>query len=130
MSTTPQQVDTLMEKESSMAIVNASKWPSTQPITNLTKHALLQKLVVEEVIRKRDDHILSFRKGLDILDFIGVIQHFPEQCKQLFVFSETLLTAAKLRGLIGTPRPEGCKQQQVYDWFCSYLDEREYSYGK
>lgn len=129
MSTT-QQVNNLIERESSMAIINASKWPSTQPITNLTKHSLLQKLVVEEVIKKRDDHILSLRKGLEVLGFVAVMQRFPKQCEQLFVYGERLLTAAKLRGLIGTPRPQGSKQRQAYDFFSSYIDDREYTYGK
>ena len=130
MSATSEQINNLLEKESSMAIINASKWPSTQPISTLTKHSFLQKLLVQEVIRKRDDHILSFRKGLDVLDFVRVMQSFPEQYKQLFVYRPTLLTAAQLWGLIETPRPQESKQQQAVEWFKSYLDDREYSYGE
>ena len=130
MSTTPQQVDNLIEKEGSVAIINSSKWPSTKAITNLTKHSFLQNLLVEEVIRKRDDNILSFRRGLDMLDFVSVVQRFPKQCRELFIYEETFLTAAKLQCLITTRRPEEKKQRQAYDFFFTYLEDRQYSYGE
>ena len=60
----------------------------------------------------------------------SVMQSFPEQYKQLFVYRPTLLTAAQLWGLIEMPRPQESKQQQAVEWFKTYLDDQEYSYGE
>lgn len=118
-----------MTSDSSMAIVNSSKWPSTQCITMASKHSLCQYLIADELIGKRLQSIRAFRSGLSIGNLLPVVARFPQQCRALFVHSKTPLTAAKLLSLIGTRTPRNLRHREVFDWFADYICERESSTG-
>ena len=57
-----------------MSIINSSGWPVTQQITLANKTALLQGLIFDEVIAKRQDHIAAFQKGLENLKVMALIR--------------------------------------------------------
>ena len=66
------------------------------------KMELVQSLIIEEIIRKRDINIRAFRKGLFIL---GFCQDHPCLTKQLFVYRKEELIANKFLALLEPGSP-------------------------
>ena len=61
---TEADIDEVLDNPSSMSIINSSGWDITVPINIQTKDRLIQGLIYEEVIGKRERQITALRKGL------------------------------------------------------------------
>ena len=103
-----------------MSLVNASGWPTTCIIDMKSKAALLQGLVYEEVIHKREAQQQSFRQGLDILGLLQLLQMYPDKLRPVLLPEQGPLTGAKYLALITTPHPSG----ETFDWFQEYIMTR------
>ena len=53
----------MLDVPGNLSILNNSKWGHTQAITVENKAALLQHLILEEVIVRREDNLQAFRIG-------------------------------------------------------------------
>ena len=53
-------IDTVVDKPSTMMIINGSRWSSIEPITKSNKGALLQQLLLEEVVIRRQANMQAF----------------------------------------------------------------------
>lgn len=100
---TEEDIDSILEESENMSIINSSGWPVTQQITLANKTALLQGLIFDEVIAKRQDHIAAFQKGLEKLKVMALVIKHPQQMRKLFVYSDEILDADQLLSLIETP---------------------------
>ena len=91
----------------------------------VTKMELVQTLIIEEVIRKRDVNIRAFRKGLFILGFLNLCRDHPLLTKELFVYTKQNLTASVFLSLLepGLP-PRSQLSQTTYTYFQQYIEER------
>ena len=68
-----------------MTIINGSGWGLTTEITLHTKHDLVQGLIYDEVVGKRERHIRALRRGLERLGVFDMILKYPDQTRELFL---------------------------------------------
>ena len=93
-----------------------------QCITPSSKAEFLQKLVLSEVIFKRQQAIQALCSGLDRLNVMNLLKEHPEAMKAVFVFDpQQALTADTLIRAISTPKPSTGYLRQVYEWFIEYI---------
>lgn len=88
-----------------------------------SKSNLIQSLIVEEVIGKRQAQIGNLRKGLGMFGVLSICKRYPELCKTLFVHTEYELNFQDFKSLLAKPVAEG--HDKVYEWFIDYLKDRE-----
>ena len=60
---TNEEIDCVIDEPASMFIVNQSSWSIVEPVNMTNKAALLQHLIWEEVILRRESNIHAFMKG-------------------------------------------------------------------
>lgn len=120
---TEEDIDSILEESENMSIINSSGWPVTQQITLANKTALLQGLIFDEVIAKRQDHIAAFQKGLEKLKVMALVIKHPQQMRKLFVYSDEILDADQLLSLIETPLTTPVTHQ-TWVWCKEYIVER------
>ena len=90
-----------------------------------TKMELVQILIIEEVIQKRDVNIGAFRKGLFILGFLNLCRDHPLLTKELFVYSKKDLTANVFFSLLEPVSPlKSPLSLAAYTYFQKYIEER------
>ena len=107
-----------------MAVISASKWPSTRVIKPENKYSLLQNLVMDELVTKRVQHLVAFSSGLEKYGIQTVCSQFLNQCKELFVYENSrLLSADKLLTMIRSS-PSSLQERLTLDWFVEYLTLR------
>ena len=70
-------------------LLNQSSWSVTEEVTMTNKSYLLQKLVFEEVITRREGSLKAFRHRLNHLGLVPLLQSFPDMMKPLFVVQPT-----------------------------------------
>lgn len=92
-------------------------------LTQEFKTALLQGLIFDEVIAKRQDHIAAFQKGLERLEVMELIRKHPQQMRKLFVHSDETLNADQFLSLIETPQTTPVTHQ-TWVWCKEYIVER------
>ena len=120
---TEKDIDSILDESENMSIINSSGWPVTQQITLANKTALLQGLIFDEVIAKRQDHIAAFQKGLERLEVMELIRKHPQQMRKLFVHSDETLNADQFLSLIETPQTTPVTHQ-TWVWCKEYIVER------
>lgn len=124
---TNEEIDGLLEQDKYMTLVNASGWSVSTPINLSTKGALLQGLVWDEVVGKRERQVRAFRKGLDRFGLLDMIVRHRDLAEELFVFHESTLSLAEFKNLMSSEPPDKetqPKQAKAYQWFLDYLQER------
>ena len=108
----------ILDDPAHMAIINSSTWPVTKGISMLTKMELMQTLIIEEVITKRDVNIRAFRKGLFVLGFLNLCRDYADLTKPLFVHCEEEFTREKFMSLMAAvPPPRPCKHSRCSESF-------------
>ena len=68
-----------------MTIINSSGWGLTTEIMLYTKHDLVQGLIYDEVVGKRERHVRALRSGLERLGVLDMILKYPDQTRELFL---------------------------------------------
>ena len=76
-----------------MMILNQSRWSIIHAVTKSNKDALLQQLILEEVIIRQEANLKAFRRGLDVLGITALLEEYPHLLKPLFI-KEYPLTAS------------------------------------
>ena len=71
------EIDALVDQPASMFIINQSGWSIIEPVTMENKASLLQHLIWEEVILRREGNIQAFKQGLDCLKLLQLMQTWP-----------------------------------------------------
>ena len=94
---TPDDLDAILDTAKNMALINSSGWSPIQVITVNNKTSLLQGLIYEEIVRKRQNQIISLCRGLEKLD---LCRSHPELMRDVFVYSHTDMSATRLLGMI------------------------------
>ena len=109
-----------------MAILNSSGWPVTRCVSLASKSELLQQLIFNEVVQKRQQAIHSVCRGLDQLKVVKLLRGNADIMKPVFLFDPTLqLTPDILCNNISTPKPSDERLKQVYEWFLDYVRARD-----
>ena len=87
------------------------------------KVALLQHLIWEEVILRRESNIHAFMKGLSHLKLLELMQKYPEILRPLFVAdsAKSQVTTESFLKLMGSLRPREEKQQKAFDYFQDFI---------
>lgn len=120
---TSAEVDSVLDEPASMFIINQSSWSIVEPVTVANRAALLQHLMWEEVILRRESNIKAFMQGLSCLNLLELMQKHPELLKPLFVVEpdESELSVDAFLRLIGSLRPQEEAQQRAYDYFMELI---------
>ena len=117
------QLDAILDIPTNIQIVNNSSWSTIEPVTMSSRVRLLQQLIFEEVIVRREGNLLAFKKGLNSLQLGEIIAAHSLLMRPLFVAGAELpLTADVFLSLVKTPKPDASdKVRAAYDFFRSYV---------
>ena len=74
-----------------MFILNSSGWSLTKPVTLQNKSSLLQYLILDEVITKRERQLKAIRKGLNRFQLLEPLQRYKAVMMPLFVRENQVL---------------------------------------
>ena len=120
----------MLDVPGNLSILNNSKWGHTQAITVENKAALLQHLILEEVIVRQEDNLKAFIRGLEQLGLQGLIKAYPTLVKPLFTCQDQApLTADQFWMLIGSVRPgSDDEKSKAFDFFHDLVDYLEGMY--
>ena len=125
---TDDDIDCLCDAPSTLAIINNSSWSITEPVTMRNKSSLLQRLILEEVIIRREGNLQALRQGLDRLKIIDLIVAYPTLMKPLFVSMPQLLSAERMWCLVSSLKPQDPMQQRAFGFFKGFLQYVEGMY--
>ena len=104
-----------------MAILNNSRWSILGEINKSNKGALLQQLILEEVITRREENLKAFQRGLKVLGFADPIRNWPELTRPLLVNdTERKITAEVFKKLIKA-QPKDQRESEAYEIFLKFI---------
>ena len=89
----------LVERFDVLEMISASGWTGT--ITFRQKEAIIQCVLINELLFKRRSAISHIREGLSMLDVLAVMKSYPDVMRPLFVYDEAPLTLEKFVLLVG-----------------------------
>lgn len=116
------EVDDVIDVPANAAIINSSGWSIAEPITHANRYCLIQSLIREEVISKRESNMKAFFCGLNVLKVGELMLAHPERMKNLFVYQESHLSVDSFMTLVASVRPSCPKQAQALEYFREYVD--------
>lgn len=125
---TKDEIDALVDLPANMSIINHSGWSITEPVTIANKAVLLQQLIWEEVILRREGNIRAFKRGLGHLNLLQLMHTNPDLMKPLFVAKSEEVTAEVFMGLVSSLRPQKIEQQRAFDYFRDFVFHLESKY--
>jgi hypothetical protein len=126
-ATDQEHIDDLLDDATNMAIVNNSRWSIVGAVNRSNKDALLQQLIEEEVIFRREHNLQSFREGLNVLGLVELIQRWPQLTMPLLVHTDRPLTANMFKQLIKSQPPvyDDKEKVQAFKYFLDFIDHIE-----
>ena len=104
-----------------MMILNQSRWSIIHAVTRSNKDALLQQLIMEEVIIRREANLKAFRRGLSVLGISSMMEEHPDLVRPLFIEEEHPLTANQFKSLIDCEQPSDPLQGRAYEMFMDFV---------
>ena len=110
-----------VDKPSTMMIINSSRWSVIESITKNNKDALLQQLILEEVVIRREANILAFQRGMHMLGVSELIQCYPTLMRPLLVAEEKVLTSEQFMSFIGSLKPSEPAELLAYNRFVELI---------
>ena len=122
LSETNDEINQLLDQEVSMVLVNSSGWSPMKVVNKTTKNELVQGLLFNEVIYKREKQLQAFRKGLDRLGFLQLLKMNPV-LRYLLVHEETPMTSSMFLSLIA--KDETVQASLAYNLFVNYVESRQ-----
>lgn len=124
--TTEAELDGLLDNPEFSALVNLSSWSLYEPINMANRHALLQQLVFEEVIIRREGNLKALRRGLGTLEWPVLLAKHTDLLKPFFVTGELkAITVEQVKNAISSPWPACPKQARAYDHFMDLISHFE-----
>ena len=120
-ASTEDDLDSVIDEPNSMSIINNSAWGITEPVTVLNKTRLLQQLILEEVIIKREHNMRAFLKGLVYLGVNELLTKHPELMRDFFCDNNQELSAEKFFQLIKDPILNDDRAKVAYDFFKEFV---------
>ena len=81
-------------------IVNSSQWDITVSVSTKNRNQLLQMLIYDEVVVKREKQIKAIREGLNIGKLFAFVKSNSDEFFNAFVSTETSVTSAALSTII------------------------------
>lgn len=120
-ATTEDEIDAILDKPSCMMILNHSSWSILEAITKANKDVMLQQLILEEVIIRREANLKAFRRGMRVLEITDKLQEYSHLLRPLFVAEEHAITASQFKGWIESERPSDPEQGHAYDMFMEFV---------
>lgn len=115
------EIDDIMDQPTSLSIINSSGWSHVEPVTHANRYRLIQCLITEEVISKREKNMNAFFRGLNNINVGDLITAHPKKFKNMFVFQEYILTADTFMSLVKSLKPPLQKEAQAFEFFKEYV---------
>lgn len=106
-----------------MEIVNGSGWPITESIKIKNKTALLQQLLLDELIQKRKAALDEVRQGLKISCVLDIICSHRDIFEEVFLYRNAPVTYRYIKEMIlkTSRRPEDYPMNQAFDFFMDFI---------
>ena len=123
-----EELDSLLDgvnKEVYDQIISSSQWPIGCLISIENKHLLIQELVFDELVRKRQNQLQAMKEGLAYIDFLQYMERFPDLMRPLFIHQEKVLVPVFFKDNMKRPTLNSPPQEKAYSWFLAYIDEGE-----
>ena len=129
---TDEDVNNILDDDNSSAVsywqqINMSNWNTGEVITLKNKSALIKELVVQEAFHRRKAQLQFLKDGLKVLDFLPILQAYPEKLQLLLVKTQKKFTAEEFICLIENrkERPAVHAEGNAFDWFMEYILEAD-----
>ena len=123
-SSSQDEIKNLLDQDKYLAVVNSCGWPPEKFITLANRIELINGLIEQELVHKRERVIAAFGRGLEALGMLALIREHPCEFKQAFVFQKQPLTAKMFTGLVISKPPLGKRKLRLYQWFMQYIQDR------
>ncbi len=123
----------ILSRYSTKALIDSSNWSPTQAITVTSKSALVQELVYEGVIERRQTQVLDIRKGWQMFRLVSLIRKHPEELRSLLVHNEqtSCLNVNDMLNLFHFGVPKDEREQTTTVWcMAETLDRSSEEPGK
>ena len=90
---------------------------------------LVQELIITELVRRRKDQLNALKKGLQVLEFLPLLQRFKLQGKQLLSYKPPYISSKQLKSFLVSPDNENKSlshaQSQPFGWLEMYIAESD-----
>ena len=83
-----EELDAVLDEDKYIAIVNSSGWPGTKVITLTNKTEFVNCLVWQQIVSSREEAVIAFGHGLELVGLHTLIRRNWKELKQLFVKTE------------------------------------------
>ena len=114
------------KSEAFWQLINCSRWPNERVINIDTKEFLIQHLICNELLSSRKNELDDFKKGLETLGFLKLVQQNKDKLKVLFCKTDDMpLTAQRFNDMTQEIVPSNFSERQATEWFKSYLEQEE-----
>lgn len=123
-------IDTMLDNPAVIAVVNHSRWSVTENITRANKTALLQQLIWEEAVVRREHNLMAFRRGMKVLGIVELLQQYPNLTRPLLVAEKSVLSSQQFLSLIDAVKPECPDECLAYERFMEFIAYIETGTGK
>lgn len=111
-----------------MGIINCSRWSISENITKSNKSVLLQHLIWEEVVSRREVNMGAFRRGMDVFGMVSLLQEHPVLTKPLLVSDPSkVLTPQKLISLIESQKSQVKEECLAFKRFIEFIEGNTYN---
>ena len=114
-------LDSVVDEPQNISILNSSSWNVVEAVTIENKASLVQRLIDEEVVIKRERNLKAFRKGLETLGLLHLLTSYPSLMKPYFVMECNPLTPAKFFSLVKYCFPKTDIETQALDFFKEFV---------
>lgn len=118
-------IQKLLDEDKYMAVVNNAGWPPEKHVTLANRIELMNGIIEQELVHKRERVIAAFGRGLEVLGLRTLMCQHPQEFRCVFVYQNQPLTAKTFTGLIVSKPPLGKRKLRVYQWFMQYIQDRE-----
>ena len=120
-ATSMDEIDQIIDLPESAAILNCSGWSIVEPVTMGNRYRLIECLIKEEVISKRETNLKAFFRGLNLLNVGDLIVAHPKIMEPVFVFKHDKLTADSFMALVGSVKPPSPTHSRAFGFFRDYV---------
>ncbi len=111
------ELDAIIDQPVHTHILNGSAWSAIEPVTMASKTRLLQQLMQEEVLVKRDKNLQAFRRGLTTLGVLDLITAYPSLMRPFFIWRDQPLTAQSFMEMVEAAPHKGEITQTAFKFF-------------
>ncbi len=119
-----EEIDTIVDEQKYLAIINSSNWPTTKVINTSTKYQLMQHLLECEVYQKRQMAMACLAKGFQYFNLLPLIKRNVQAIIE-HVKGATKPSVQKILSAITCEMTGNESREKAFGFFKSYIKAKD-----